>query len=81
MKTYKPHPPPNSEWPPQVVAIYLRGCARIDELRKQADESGVFPIPFRCYGCDEMKANFGMMTGDGCPLCDDCLNGRWRTDQ
>ena len=33
--TYKPHPPPDPDWPDHVKAIYAQGCVRIDELRKQ----------------------------------------------
>ncbi len=68
-----PHPPANPDWPDHVKRIYAARCERIDELRKQIDEDGCVPIPFRCYGCDETRMDFGMQTGDGVPLCLYCL--------
>ena len=73
-RIYPPQRPPNPEWPDYVKAIYLAGCERIDELRKQVADDGAVPLPFRCYGCDRMRCDFAMMTGDHVPLCAECLN-------
>lgn len=70
---WKPHPPPNPEWPDHVKTIYYQGCERIDELRKQIGEDGVITIPFRCYGCDQQKSKLSLITGDGLPMCTDCV--------
>lgn len=74
-KKHKPHPPANPEWPDHVKAVYAAGCARIDELRKQVDDDGVVPLPFRCYSCDGSRDDFGLLTGDGVPICMKCIGG------
>ncbi len=70
---WKPHPPPNPEWPDNVKRIYATGCVRIDKLRRQIGEDGIIPLPFRCYGCDKMSMMFSMLTGDGLPMCTSCV--------
>jgi hypothetical protein len=35
---------------------------------------GTLPLPFRCYGCDERRCDFCLMTGDGLPLCQRCFD-------
>lgn len=70
----KVHPPPNPEWPDYVKRIYADGCARIDKFLVQIEEDGVCPIPFSCYGCGELRSDFGMVTGDDVPLCQKCLD-------
>lgn len=62
---------------PRIEAIYVAGQARIDRMRAELkrDADGCLVLPFRCYGCDEWKANLCMMTGDGLPLCTDCFDG------
>jgi len=74
-RQWKPHPHPPSHWPDHVKTIYRYGCDRIDELRKQLDDDGIVTLPFRCYGCDRERDDFGMTTGDGVPICKDCLEG------
>lgn len=61
---------------PRIQAIYEAGMRRIEELRRELrfDEAGILQLPFRCYGCDQVKANFSMMTGDGLPMCTDCID-------
>lgn len=77
---WPPRAPANPDWPDHVKRIYERGCDRIDELRKQMEPDGVCPLPFRCYGCDTTTSDFGMITGDGVPICSACL-GRPRGDE
>jgi hypothetical protein len=63
---------------PITQAIYERGQRRIDEMKRNISEEmrdGMLPIPFRCYGCDEMREDFCLMTGDGLPLCAACFEG------
>jgi len=64
----------NENWPEHVKRIFLKGQAWIEQLRKQFDEAGILILPFRCYGCDEMRSDFAMMTGDGVPMCNGCIN-------
>lgn len=73
MIVHKPHPPAPSDWPDYVKRMYEAGCVRIDELRKQMQPDGICPIPFRCYGCDQMRDCFALLTS-GCPMCDVCIN-------
>lgn len=73
MPTYKPWPPANPEWPDYVQRMYAAGCVRIDELRKQMEPDGICPIQFRCYGCDESRSDFAMLTDDRVPMCVKCL--------
>lgn len=71
---WKPHPPPLAEWPEHVKQVYEAGCVRIDRLRAaNYDADGVLAIPFRCYGCDEWRADLAMLTGEKLPLCVRCL--------
>ncbi len=70
---WRPHPPASPDWPSHVKQIYEAGCRRIDELRKQMEPDGVCPIPFRCYGCDGVRDDFALLTGDGCPMCEGCV--------
>lgn len=71
---FDPHPPPDPEWPDHVRRIYEAGRVRIDELRREnVDADGTVLIPFRCYLCDERKAAVSTITGDGLPICTDCL--------
>lgn len=36
---------------------------------------GIVVLPFQCYSCDQWKENFALMTGDGLPMCTDCISG------
>ena len=62
---------------PAVERIYVAGLARINRMKAELrfDDAGCLLLPFRCYGCDQMKTNLCMMTGDGLPLCTDCFEG------
>lgn len=75
MTDLKPFPPADPSWPEHVKRIYEAGCVRITELRKQIGPDGVCPIPFRCWSCDQQRSDFGLMTGDGVPLCGRCFDG------
>lgn len=73
MSKYKPWPTPKDDWPSYVKEQYEAGCKRIDELRKQIGDDGVIPIPFQCYSCDKMKSDYALTTGDGVPMCEQCI--------
>lgn len=60
---------------PKIQALYEAGQARIDRMRAELvrDIYGCIALPFRCYGCDQLRFELAMMTGDGLPLCCICF--------
>lgn len=73
---WPPHPPANPSWPKHVQRFYAEGCKRIDRLRTENIlEDGTTKVPFRCYGCDKVRSDYAMTTGDGLPPYSACLGG------
>jgi len=63
---------------PVVQRMYEEGQARIDQMKidlaKECPD-GVLRLPFRCSGCDRRRTDFALMTGDGLPMCQGCIDG------
>lgn len=52
---------------------------RIEKLKKQVDANGIVSIPFVCYLCDKEKSDFALVSGDGCPICEECITRQVNT--
>lgn len=74
------HKPPLEEWPDYVKTIYIEGCKKIDRLKKQMVD-GVCPLPFECWLCEKIKNNFSMLTGDELPICMDCVDTSFLSEE
>jgi hypothetical protein len=62
---------------PRWQQLYEEGQRRIELLKRTLKRTpdGCLEMPFRCYGCDEQRVDFCMLTGDGLPLCSKCFEG------
>jgi hypothetical protein len=70
---------------PAFQRMCERQLARIEQMRAELPADGMIEIPFRCYGCDRQRYDFGLLTGDGLPLCAECFDGfvemeKWPVD-
>lgn len=46
---------------------------RVANSRLQYGKDGILFMPFKCFHCEDMKTDFGMTTGDGVPVCEECI--------
>jgi len=58
---------------PIIQKMYEEEQARIDKMRAVLSADGMITLPFHCWGCDKMRWDFFMVTGDGLPMCKECF--------
>ncbi len=72
--SWPPHPPAPDDWPDFAKREYARVGKRIAEMQAEIGPDRIIPIPFRCYLCDRRdRTDLAMVSGDGLPLCIECL--------
>ena len=53
-----------------------RELARIERVRQRnAWQDCILVLPFVCQLCERERTDYMMITGDGCPMCQECFRG------
>lgn len=61
------------EFTPEQQWMIDKELVRIEQMRAELPEKGMIPLPFRCWGCDRQRFDLALVTGDGLPMCVECL--------